>query len=223
MNASIQKTVSPKESKALTPRQREVFEFIKERIGETSRPPTLREIGLRFQITSTNGVRSILAALVKKGFILRSPKLSRGIDLSPTESKPVGNSQNSMEIPILGRVAAGQPILAVENLEGTVVVDKDFLMRQENVFALRVKGDSMVKAGILDGDLIFARHQNWADKGQVVVALLGDEATVKYYYPELGRVRLEPANDAYGPIIIDDSIPDFSIVGRVIGVMRRYH
>ena len=209
--------------KALTSRQQEVYDFIKERISESNRPPTLREIGLKFEITSTNGVRSILGALVKKGYIARSPKLSRGIDM-PEESKPKpsNHDDNVMEIPILGRVAAGAPIMAVENLEGTVVVDRDFLMRQENVFALRVQGDSMKDAGILNGDLVFARQQKTADKGQVVVALIGDEATVKYYYPEVGRIRLEPANDAYRPIIVDASIQDFSIVGRVIGVLRRY-
>lgn len=217
-----------KDRKALTPRQREVFEFIKERIEQTNRPPTLREIGLRFQISSTNGVRSILAALVKKNFIARSPKLSRGIDLPQTTREPMSQAEFSheeskvTEIPIVGRVAAGQPILAVENLEGTVVVDRDFLMRQENVFALRVHGDSMKDAGIYHGDLIFARQQKTAERGQIVVALIGEETTVKYYYAEAGRVRLEPANDAYGPIIVDNSTPDFSILGRIIGVMRRY-
>jgi repressor LexA len=230
-----------KDRKALTPRQREVFEFIKERIEQTNRPPTLREIGQRFEISSTNGVRSILAALVKKNFIARSPKLSRGIDLPQGTREPMnpGSMHNGMqngetprefshqesqvmEIPIVGRVAAGAPILAVENLEGTVVVDRDFLMRQQNVFALRVHGDSMKDAGIHHGDLVFARQQNTAERGQIVVALIGEETTVKYYYPEAGRVRLEPANEAFGPIIVDNSTPDFSVLGRIIGVMRKY-
>ena len=221
-------TLVKKDKKALTNRQREVFEFIKARIEETNRPPTLREIGLQFQISSTNGVRSILAALVKKDFIARSPKLSRGIDLPQTNREPKAPFDSSspeaqgVEIPIVGRVAAGQPILAVENLEGTVVVDRDFLMRQKNVFALRVSGDSMKDAGIFNGDLIFARQQSQAERGQIVVALIGEETTVKYYYPEAGRVRLEPANEAYGPIIVDTATPDFSILGRIIGVMRRY-
>jgi repressor LexA len=214
-----------KDRKSLTPRQQEVFEFIKERIEATNRPPTLREIGQRFDISSTNGVRSILAALVKKNYIARSPKLSRGIDL-PQATRPAPGKasieHSIQEIPIVGRVAAGQPILAVENLEGTVVVDRDFLMRQENVFALRVHGDSMIDAGIHNGDLVFARQQNTAERGQIVVALIGEETTVKYYYPEAGRVRLEPANEAYGPIIVDVNTPDFSILGRIIGVMRRY-
>jgi repressor LexA len=210
--------------KPLTARQQEVFTFIKERIQESNRPPTLREIGTRFNITSTNGVRSILHALAKKNYIERSPKLSRGIDL-PEMERSLENSKNSnsLEVPILGRVAAGTPILAVENLEGTVVVDRDFLMRQENVFALKVQGDSMKDAGILNGDLLFARQQSNADRGQIVVALLGEETTVKYFYPEGNYVRLQPANDAYGPIIVGKEITDFSVLGRVIGIMRNYH
>ncbi len=209
--------------KALTARQREVFEFIKDRIQSDSRPPTLREIGIRFDITSTNGVRSILHALAKKGYIERSPKLSRGIDLPEMEKAAAETArEGAVEVPILGRVAAGTPILAVENLEGTVVVDRDFLMRQENVFALKVQGDSMKDAGIMDGDLLFARQQRTAERGQIVVALLGEETTVKYYYPEGTYVRLQPANDAYGPIIVGQDIVDFSVLGRVIGIMRNY-
>ncbi len=206
----------------LTARQREVFEFIKDRIEQDHRPPTLREIGERFQIGSTNGVRSILTALDKKNYIARSPKLSRGIEISGVSQNKKSHSEKTVEIPILGRVAAGMPIEAVENLEGTVIVDKEFLMRRQDVFALRVQGNSMIEAGILSGDLVFARKQSTAEAGQVVVALLGEEATVKYFFPELGRVRLEPANPEFGPIVIDDSMPDFSILGRVIGVMRRY-
>ncbi len=217
--------------KNLTARQSEVFEFIKERMDSTMRPPTLREIGEKFEISSTNGVRSILAALVKKGYIRRSPKLSRGIDLLSSVSSPSSASSPSrrelpmeaMEIPILGRVAAGAPMLAVENLEGTVVVDREYFLRQENIFGLKVKGDSMIDAGIHDGDLVFSRYQNTAERGQIVVALLGDEATVKYYHPDGHRIRLEAANEAYGPIIVDGSAPGFSIVGRVVGIMRRYN
>jgi repressor LexA len=215
--------VSPSERKPLTARQQEVFDFIKERIQASSRPPTLREIGARFNITSTNGVRSILHALAKKNYIERSPKLSRGIDLPELQKADGARESNLLEVPILGRVAAGTPILAVENLEGTVVVDKDFLMRQENVFALKVQGDSMKDAGILNGDLLFARQQNTADRGQIVVALLGEETTVKYFYPEGNYVRLQPANDAYGPIIVGKDITEFSVLGRVIGIMRNYH
>ena len=212
-----------KERKPLTARQREVFEFIKERIQASSRPPTLREIGLRFEISSTNGVRSILHALAKKNYIERSPKLSRGIDLPEVDKASAEIPESVVEVPILGRVAAGSPMLAVENLEGTVVVDRDFLMRQQNVFALKVHGASMKNAGIVDGDLVFARQQRTAENGQMVIALIGEETTVKYYHHEGPFIRLQPANDDFRPIIVDANMPEFSILGRVIGVMRRYN
>jgi repressor LexA len=208
------------DKKILTQRQEEVFEFIRKRSEETRLPPTVREIGEAFNISSTNGVRSILGALIKKGHIKRSPRLSRGIELIEVAPKPSLGEQLGVEIPILGRIAAGQPILAVQNLEGTVTVDRDFLARQTNVFALRVKGDSMVQAGILDGDLVFARQQNSAEDGQIIAALVDDEATVKYYKPKDSSVELHSANPIYAPIIVT---PDrhFSIAGRIIGVMRK--
>ncbi|HSQ41472.1 MAG TPA: transcriptional repressor LexA [Fibrobacteraceae bacterium] len=217
------------EKKALTSRQEEVLEYIRRRSDETRFPPTVREIGEAFHISSTNGVRSILGALIKKGYIKRSPRLSRGLEIlndvsSSGEEKaqvPVlGKEQTGIEIPILGRIAAGQPILAVQNLEGTVFVDREFLARQANVFALRVKGDSMIQAGILDGDLVFARQQSSAEDGQIVAALVDDEATVKYYKPKTSSIELHSANPKYSPIVIT---PDrhFSIAGRIIGVMRR--
>jgi repressor LexA len=217
------KVMREKDRKPLTARQREVFEFIKERIQTTSRPPTLREIGQRFEISSTNGVRSILHALAKKNYIERAPKLSRGIDVPEMERPYTEIPEGAQEVPILGRVAAGTPVLAVENLEGTVVVDRDFLMRQENVFALKVQGDSMKDAGIMSGDLVFARQQRTAEPGQMIIALIGEETTVKYFHPEGGYIRLQPANEAYRPIIVDSNMPEFSILGRVIGVMRRYN
>jgi len=216
------------DKKLLTPRQKEVFEFIQSRSEESRLPPTVREIGEAFQISSTNGVRSILGALIKKGYIKRSPRLSRGIELlenfpTSTQLKKLSgklNQEMSIEIPILGRIAAGQPILAVQNLEGTVTVDRDFLARQTNVFALRVKGDSMIQAGILDGDLVFARQQNTAEDGQIVAAIVDDEATVKYYKPRASVIELHSANPKYAPIVVSSS-RSFAIAGRIIGVMRK--
>lgn len=213
--------------RTLTQRQQDVYDFIVIRSQENRLPPTVREIGEHFQIASTNGVRSILSALIKKGYIRRSPRLSRGIEIlkeqvahpTPLRSSEE-NPQNVVEIPIIGRVAAGQPILAVQNLEGTVTVDRDFLARQSNVFALRVKGDSMIEAGILDGDLVFARQQQTADDGQIVVAMVDDEATVKYYKPQKAHIELHSANPKYSPILIG-SERNFHIAGRIIGVMRR--
>lgn len=207
--------------KELTSRQEQILEYIKKYSKENKMPPTVREIGNHFEISSTNGVRSILAALIKKGYIARSPRLSRGIEIvgdSP-EEKELAPS-NTIEIPIVGRVAAGTPILAVQNLEGTVTIDRDFLACRSDVFALRVKGDSMIEAGIFDGDLIFARQQKTADRGEIIVAQVNNEATVKYYHPNNDVVELRPANPSYRPIIVKKD-KDFSIAGRVIGVMRK--
>lgn len=208
--------------KGLTPRQEEILEYIKKYSKENRMPPTVREIGNRFEISSTNGVRSILAALIKKGYINRSPRLSRGIEILNTGDEAEQNEpvNNTIEIPIVGRVAAGTPILAVQNLEGTVTIDRDFLACRSDVFALRVKGDSMINAGIFDGDLIFARQQKTADRGEIIVAQVDNEATVKYYHPAADHVELRPANPNYRPIVVKKD-KDFSIAGRVIGVMRK--
>ncbi len=208
--------------KGLTARQEEILEYIKKYSKENRMPPTVREIGNHFEISSTNGVRSILAALIKKGYINRSPRLSRGIEIldNGSEADKSETVSNTIEIPIVGRVAAGTPILAVQNLEGTVTIDRDFLACRTDVFALRVKGDSMINAGIFDGDLIFARQQKTADRGEIVVAQVDNEATVKYYHPNADHVELRPANPRYRPIIVKND-KDFSIAGRVIGVMRK--
>ena len=208
--------------KELTSRQEEILEYIKKYSKENRMPPTVREIGNHFEISSTNGVRSILAALIKKGYINRSPRLSRGIEVIDNDKN--GNAAeapcNTIEIPIVGRVAAGTPILAVQNLEGTVTIDRDFLACRSDVFALRVKGDSMINAGIFDGDLIFARQQKTAERGEIIVAQIDNEATVKYYHPLADHVELRPANPRYRPIIVKND-KDFTIAGKLIGVMRK--
>lgn len=212
-----QETEKREAKKALTPRQQEVYEYIKTQTTEFRRPPTVREIANRFEISSTNGVRSILAALIKKGYINRSPRTSRGLEILQDDS-PTPDS--SVEIPIVGRVAAGEPILAVQNLEGTITVDRDFIARRKDVFALRVKGDSMINAGIFDGDLVFAQQQNTAERGEIIIAKVDDEATVKYFQPQKDWVELHAANPKYQPIIVRPE-RDFSIAGRVIGIMRK--
>ena len=208
--------------KELTSRQEEILEYIKKYSKENRMPPTVREIGNHFEISSTNGVRSILAALIKKGYINRSPRLSRGIEVIDNDKS--GNvaeaPSNTIEIPIVGRVAAGTPILAVQNLEGTVTIDRDFLACRSDVFALRVKGDSMINAGIFDGDLFFARQQKTAERGEIIVAQIDNEATVKYYHPLADHVELRPANPRYRPIIVKND-KDFTIAGKLIGVMRK--
>lgn len=207
--------------KELTSRQEEILEYIKKYSKENRMPPTVRGIGNHFSISSTNGVRSILAALIKKGYINRSPRLSRGIEILDNDKNEAGEVvNNTIEIPIVGNVAAGTPILAVQNLEGTVTIDRDFLASRSDVFALRVRGDSMINAGIFDGDLVFARQQKTAERGEIIVAQVDDGATVKYYHPIADHVELRPANPKYNPIIVKND-KDFSIAGRVIGVMRK--
>jgi repressor LexA len=174
----------------------------------------MREIGEQFEIRSTNGVRDALAVLEKKGYIRKTPFLSRGIELMETISTPVES------IPVVGRVAAGLPLLAVENIDGHIAVDRSFLPGGE-VFSLRVTGESMRDEGIKDGDMVLVRKQPSADTGEIVVALIGEEATVKRFYPERNRVRLEPANPDFGPIIVDRNAPGFSIAGVVVGLLRR--
>jgi repressor LexA len=198
----------------LTKRQRDIYEFIRDVILTDGRPPTMREIGERFGIRSTNGVREALAVLEKKGHIRREPYLSRGIELVeeiPTAVTPV---------PVVGRVAAGLPLLAVENIDGHVAVDQSFLPSGE-VFSLKVTGESMRDEGIRDGDMVLVKKQDTAHKGDIVVAVIGDEATVKRFYPDRARVRLEPANPDFGPIIVDKKTPGFFIAGKVVGLLRR--
>ncbi len=204
----------------LTDRQKEILGFIRQHVKKIGYPPSIREIGQAFGIRSTNGVRGILQALERKGEIRRSPNLSRGIELVKPEARVIPLDTAVTNIPIVGRVAAGQPILAEQNIEGVVAVDRD-LLKGDNTFALRVKGDSMVGAGIFDGDLVFAKQQSNLSKGDIVVALIDDEATVKYYHPDNSTIRLEPANRFYGPIVVDRSTPGFNIAGKVVGVFRK--
>lgn len=206
-------------AKDLTARQREIFEFIKGLIRSKGRPPSIREIGEQFAIRSTNGVRAVLEALERKGFIRRDRYTSRGIELLKEADERV-SSGRLREIFWVGRVAAGTPVWAEENIEGSFLIDREFVPGEE-VFSLKVQGDSMIDAGIFDGDYVLVRKQPNADPGDMVVAQIGDEATVKKFFPEKRRIRLEPANTNYGPIIVEKSTPGFSIAGKVIGLLRR--
>lgn len=204
----------------LTKRQQEVLDFIRSEIAGRGYPPSFREIGAHFGIKSTNGVKVHMTALEKKGYINRESRLARGIELTPlagAESKPPIGVHH---IPVVGRIAAGTPVLAEENLDGYLAVDNTFV-QGEGIFALTVSGDSMKDVGIFHGDYVLGKPASTYFPGDVVVAIIGDEATVKRYYPEDKRVRLEPANPAYGPIIVEEGLPDFRIAGKVIGVMRR--
>lgn len=207
-------------NKPPTRRQQEVLDFIESQLTQSGRPPTIREIGAKLNIGSTNGVRSLLEALERKGYLKRKPYLSRGIELTKQAAAAL-SLPPVKTVPIVGRVAAGQPLLAEENIEGELILDGD-LFRTNDGFALRVQGQSMVEAGIMDGDIVLAQADAMVGPGMIVVALLGDEATVKRYYPEKERVRLEPANPHFGPIIVEKDTPGFRIAGKVVGLFRKY-
>jgi repressor LexA len=226
----------------LTQRQQMVLDYIRQSITDRGYPPTLREIGARMGIRSTNGVNDHLRALERKGYMTREDMKSRA--LRPTQ-QPVlpglvshagqaghagedgivlepANDVEMVEIPILGRVAAGLPLLAEEHIVDTVRIDRTLLRGGREVFGLKVHGDSMIDAGILNGDYIFVRKQLTANRGDIVVALIGDEATVKYYFPEKDHVRFQPANKNMAPIFVRSS--DFRptmLLGVVVGVFRR--
>lgn len=199
----------------LTDRQRQVLDFISDSIRKRGYPPTLREIGSHFGIRSTNGVNDHLRALEKKGYLHREDLKSRAL-------RPIVTEEEFVEIPVLGKVAAGQPMLAVQNYEDTVKVDRFFIGQNREVFALRVKGESMIEAGIFDGDYVFIRKQLQASAGEIVVAMIGDEATVKYYYPEGDTIRFQPANAAMSPILVrKKDFRSVNLLGVVIGVYRK--
>jgi repressor LexA len=192
-----------------------VLDFISDSIRKRGYPPTLREIGSHFGIRSTNGVNDHLRALEKKGYLHREDLKSRAL-------RPLQTEDQYVEVPVLGKVAAGQPMLAVENYEDTVKVDRFFIGQNREVFALRVKGDSMIEAGIFDGDYVFIRKQLQATAGEIVVAMIGDEATVKRYYPEGDTIRFEPANAAMSAIIVRKrDFRSVNLLGVVIGVYRK--
>jgi len=202
----------------LTRRQQEILDFIREDIAVRGYPPTFREVADRFGIKSTNGVKVHMDALERKEYIRRDRGLARGIEIIDHEEQR--RAARTEEIPLVGRVAAGAPILAEENLDGYIAIDSSFV-QTDNVFAVTVRGDSMTGAGIYHGDYVFAKKDATFFPGDVVVAVIGDEATVKRYYQEENRVRLEPANEAYGPIIIEKDTPKFYVAGKVVGVLRR--
>ncbi|MFA6471505.1 MAG: transcriptional repressor LexA [Candidatus Latescibacterota bacterium] len=206
--------------KILTKRQQDILDFIESFLQKRGYPPTLREIGNEFGISSTNGVRVNLAALEKKKYIIRRPWLSRGIELiyAPKTQQTEGEVGY---VPIIGKVAAGEPIFAAENIEGMLAIDDNFLPTKK-VFALKVKGDSMIGAGILDGDYILSRRQHNAESGDIAVFIVGDEITVKKYDTKGDKVLLIPENDAYETRVIKKNSSDLQIAGKVIGLIRKY-
>lgn len=206
----------------LTKRQEQTLDFIRSSIEERGYPPTLREIGEHMGIRSTNGVNDHLRALERKGYLRREDMKSRALRLVEDEApKTSPSDEDLIEIQIVGRVAAGLPLLAEENVIDTVHIDRMLVKGVRDVFGLRVAGDSMIEAGILSGDYIFVRKQSHAERGDIVVALIGDEATVKYYFPERDYIRFQPANAQMAPILVRAT--DFKstmLLGKVVGVYR---
>ena len=202
-------------AKSISPRQRRILEYINHHIDAKGYPPTVREIGEAVGLRSSSTVHGHLKALEAQGHILRDAALTRAIRVPDAEAM-VGRLHNLISLPLVGRVAAGQPILADENVEERYTLPRDWVSG-DGCFMLRIKGDSMVEDGILDGDLVIVRPQQTANNGETVVGLIGEEATVKRFYREEGRVRLQPANTRMEPIFADD----VTILGRVVGVVRR--
>src|SRR3954470_6291953 len=220
----------------LTDRQEKILTFIKKSIQDQGYPPTIREIGEHFGIRSTNGVNDHLKALERKGYLMRGELKSRALSVidggkmaAPRFPKPgrrellAAGGGDVVEIPVIGKVAAGAPILAQENIVDHVRIDSMLVNESgKKVFALRVSGDSMIGDGIFDGDYIFVRKQLQANSGEIVVAMIEDEATVKRFYPEDGRVRFQPSNPRLKPIYVSkDQFRETQIIGLVVGVYRR--
>jgi repressor LexA len=197
----------------LTKRQQEIFDFVKRYVSEHGYPPTVRDIGKAIGLTSSSTVHAHLGNLERLGLLRRDPTKPRAIEVLVDKArqsvKPVG-------LPVVGQVAAGAPVLAEENIEEYVPVP-GIAGGEDGEFVLRVKGDSMKDAGILEGDYVIVRRQESATDGEIVVALVGEEATVKRFFKEKDRVRLEPANKAYKPIRSADA----TLLGTVTGVFRK--
>ncbi|MGB9812351.1 MAG: transcriptional repressor LexA [Thermovenabulum sp.] len=199
--------------KDLTPRQKQILDYIYDFIRTKGYPPSVREICAATNLRSTATVHGYLVQLEKKGYLSRDPQKPRAIDVI---DKKIFNNQ-LVEVPLIGNVTAGQPILAEENIEEIYSLSKE-LIHDSNVFMLKVQGDSMINAGILNGDYVFVKVTNTAENGDIVVALIEDKATVKRFYKEEGFVRLQPENPHMQPIIVKD----VKILGKVIGLFRRF-
>ena len=197
----------------LTDKQQQILEFIKHRILEKGYPPAVREICQAVQLRSTPSVHSHLETLERKGYIRRDPTKPRAIEIIDDDFNLA--RKEIVHIPIVGTITAGEPILAVENIEDYFPMQPDFIS-SKNTFMLHVRGESMINAGILDGDMVIVQQQPTAENGDIVVAMIEDSATVKRFYKEDGYCRLQPENDSMDPIIV----PEVSIIGKVIGLYR---
>lgn len=203
----------------ITEKQMKVLEYVKEQIKKNGYAPSVREICQALGLKSTSTVHGYLARLQKKGLIQKAalkPRTIRITDEDTDGQQSFYTSKEMVDVPIVGKVTAGMPILAVENIEDSFPLPVDFVGNSES-FMLKVRGDSMIEAGILDGDLVLVKKQNTAQNGEIVVALIEDEATVKTFFKEKDHIRLQPQNSFMQPIIV----PTCSILGKVAGVFRR--
>ena len=216
----------PRKALELNKREKAILKFIEKKIKEDGYPPSVREIGKAVGLSSTATVHGYLAKLREKGYIKKEDKKGRTLKLlKGGNGEPIGNesvrknfySQKELiDVPLVGKITAGMPILAVENVTDTFPIPIDFVGNSE-CFMLTVRGESMIEAGILDGDYILVRKQQNALNGEIVVALIEEEATVKTFYKEKDHIRLQPENETMDPIIV----PDCSILGKVVGVFRK--
>lgn len=201
----------------LTERQEAVLEFIASFMEKRRLPPTVREVQKRFGFESTNAVADHLAQLEKKGYLRRHAGISRGIELV---SKAISFHPAVSSVPLVGEIAAGSPVLAEENIEGYLHLDKTFIQGSGH-FLLRVRGDSMKGAGIFDRDFVLVKKEERAVSGDIVAAYLGGEATVKRFWSKRGRTELRPANSSYSPLrVTPEKFPDFRVLGKVSAVLR---
>lgn len=205
----------------LTKRQAEILSFIKTHIQYSGFPPTISEIQGQFSFKSPNAVQEHLKALVRKGQIRRNPNQWRGLELMVSnKSRNEAVQYSTISVPLIGRVTAGLPVFAEENFEGTISVDRSLVGRSTRLFALHVRGNSMIKAGIYDGDIAIAQQQSAAEHGDIIIALLGDEATVKRFHRKSKTIILKPENDMMQPIRINEG-SDFKVLGKVIATLHR--
>ena len=199
----------------ITEKQQEILDFMKSQIINRGFPPSVREICEAVSLKSTSSVHSHLESLEKNGYIRRDPSKPRAIEI--VDDCYNLTRRELVNVPMVGTVTAGQPILAVENIEGYFPIPMEYMPNHET-FMLRVKGESMINAGIFDGDQILVQKQNTASNGDFVVALIDDSVTVKTFYKENGYYRLQPENDTMDPIIVNE----VSILGKVIGLFRMF-
>ena len=214
-----------KDSNELGKREKAILKYIEKQIALNCYPPSVREIGKAVGLKSTATVHGYLAKLEEKGYIKKESQKGRTLKLlkggqgenqSQTQMKEFYSGKEMVEVPVIGKITAGAPILAVENITDTFPIPIDFVGNSES-FMLTVRGESMIEAGILDGDYILVKRQENANNGEIIVALIEDEATVKTFYKEKDHIRLQPENSTMEPIIV----PDCKILGKVAGVFRK--